>query len=464
SLDRLVAIKVLSNAQLTNSRVLPRFMREVQAAARLDHGNIITAHDAGVSEGRYFLVMEYADGRDLNAWIKHYGRLPIAWACEFIRQSALGLQHAHEQGLVHRDIKPANLVVIWKDPEAEPVVKILDLGLARSIRETERELAGPGAEWLDGDTVTQDGQIVGTPDYLSPEQIRGEHVDIRSDVFSLGCTLYKLLTGQIPFGGATVFDKLQNRVAENAPPAVSARSLCADVPPELDAVITKMLDRQAEKRFRRPSEVAQALEPFALRKKSKPIASRGASSASHLSAAHDPTPPVSESLAATVHAVPRAETYEPPRAAPAVAVALSATTPGATAARGAIAPTAQSVGAATRAAGGLPAGGALLEIGPRGEPSSARGHSTSGAQPNRDGAPDVVQSLLPQPLPLAPARPQGDSQPRGVPVLRLSETQESVAARQRREALRRRSEWTTRVFASLIAAALLGLLWRLLGG
>jgi serine/threonine protein kinase len=274
-MGRIVALKVLSKAKLNNSAAVARFRREVKAAAALDHPNIITAHDAGEVGGIHYLVMEYVPGRDLNAWGSDFGRLSIPWTCECIRQAALGLEHAHRQGMVHRDIKPGNILVTCDDPKKPPMAKILDLGLARFTRDDEANGAdstigiktsidtnADPSETQDA-ALTQSNQILGTPDYLAPEQIRETHnVDIRADIFSLGCTMFRLLTGQLPFGGASVVEKLQSRLNPSAPPAISLRSLRPDASPELDAVLAKMLARDPDKRFQTPGDVANALEAF----------------------------------------------------------------------------------------------------------------------------------------------------------------------------------------------------------
>src|SRR5262249_13352791 len=156
---------------------------EVRAAAQLDHPHIVRAIDADEVGGTHFFVMEYVEGTDLNQLVKGQGPLPIPQACDYTRQAALGLQHAFERGLVHRDIKPANLFL------SGGVVKILDMGLARIERE-------PGEE---STLLTQEGAVMGTPDYIAPEQALSSHeVDIRADLYSLGCSLYFLLAGHVP--------------------------------------------------------------------------------------------------------------------------------------------------------------------------------------------------------------------------------------------------------------------------
>ena len=162
-----------------------RFQREIQAAAALDHPNIVRAYDADQIGGTHLLVMECIEGAtDLAKLVKKNGPLPVAQACEYIRQAALGLQHAFERGMVHRDIKPANLLLTADGK----TVKILDMGLARLDR--------PSADGEASSTMTQEGAVMGTPDYIAPEQAMESHtVDIRADLYSLGCTFYYLLTG-----------------------------------------------------------------------------------------------------------------------------------------------------------------------------------------------------------------------------------------------------------------------------
>ena len=181
-LQKVVAIKVLPAGRMNDPQAVQRFEREMQAVGRLSHPNIVGAHDAGEHEGTNFLVMEHVAGIDLSELIRNVGPLPIADACELARQAAVGLQHAHEHDLVHRDIKPSNLMLA---PDGQ--VKILDLGLARLHMGNLPEL-------------TSTGQMMGTLDYIAPEQTGDAHdVDIRADIFSLGATLYKLLTGVTPY-------------------------------------------------------------------------------------------------------------------------------------------------------------------------------------------------------------------------------------------------------------------------
>jgi serine/threonine protein kinase len=248
-MGRTVALKVMSQALLNDAGAVARFQREVQAAASLQHPNVVTAYDADCVGKTHFLVMEYVEGHDLKERLQQQGRLSVGWVCECIRQAALGLQHAHEHGMVHRDIKPANLLVTSERPGGPPLVKILDMGLARFVSDVV----------VDGG-LTKSGQVMGTPDYIAPEQAEDtKHADIRADIFSLGCSLFHLLTGQTPYKGDTLMSKLMARMQDTVPPASSLRS---DVPQALDAVIAKMLQKKPADRQQTPAEVATALAPF----------------------------------------------------------------------------------------------------------------------------------------------------------------------------------------------------------
>ena len=183
-LDRVVALKVLPAERVRDPEFVARFQREMQAVGRLDHQNIVRATDGGEAAGKHFLVMEYIPGVNLEELVRQRGPLAVADACELIRQAALGLQCAHEHGMVHRDVKPSNLMLT---PDGQ--VKIFDLGLAK-LRTT------PSS----GPEMTGTGQKMGTAGYMAPEQLADcRAVDIRADIYSLGCTLFKLLTGHAPF-------------------------------------------------------------------------------------------------------------------------------------------------------------------------------------------------------------------------------------------------------------------------
>ena len=249
-MNRAVAIKVINPALLNKPSVKERFMREVTAAAKLAHAHIVTAYDAEQSDDLHLLVMEFVEGETLADRIRREGALPVPVACQFMREAALGLQHAHEKGMVHRDIKPANLMIVkTHGPQPEGLVKVLDFGLA-CFRSENHSLEG----------ITELGALMGTPDYMAPEQALDPHTaDIRADIYSLGCTLYHALAGQVPYPATTPLAKIDAHRAGRATPLKSIRP---DVPAELSAIVEKMMAKDPAKRFQTPAEVAEALLPF----------------------------------------------------------------------------------------------------------------------------------------------------------------------------------------------------------
>jgi serine/threonine protein kinase len=247
---RTVAIKKLNKQVMKQTNAVERFLREIRSAAAVDDPHIVRAYDANCDNDTYYLVMEYVPGKNLKEWVREQKVLPIGWSCECIRQAALGLQHAHELGMLHRDIKSSNLLVTQGE-DGLPLVKLLDLGLARFASESTQD-----AE------LTRVGQVLGTPDYMAPEQARDtKSADIRSDIFSLGCTLFELLTGRFPYGGTSVLEKLMIRSTDDAIPV---RTLRRDVPEGLAAVVAKMLARDPNQRYATPAELANALAPFSI--------------------------------------------------------------------------------------------------------------------------------------------------------------------------------------------------------
>lgn len=246
-MERVVAVKVLPPAVTKDENAVKRFHREVKAAAKLSHPNIVTAYDADESNGVHFLVMECVEASDLSSIVKKGGPLPVGTAVGCILQAAKGLEYAHKKGVVHRDIKPANLLL-----DNEGVVKILDMGLAR-IEE------GPGAAQQAGAAgLTNTGQIMGTIDYIPPEQaLNTKLADHRADIYSLGCSLYYLMGGKALYGGETVMEKL---LAHREKPIPSLRDLQQDAPNALDAVFKKMVAKEPEDRYQSMTEVIAGLQ------------------------------------------------------------------------------------------------------------------------------------------------------------------------------------------------------------
>ena len=246
-LKKLVALKVLRADWAANREALERFTREIEALGRLHHANLVSATDAREDAGFCFLVMEYVEGQNLAALIRRCGPLPPADACEIARQAALGLEHSHRQGLVHRDIKPSNIMLA-----TDGTIKILDMGLARL-----QDSLAPG------EGLTSSGQVVGTPDYVAPEQARGEaQIDIRTDIYSLGCTLYYLLAGEPPFGPPEHASFAAKVAAHLHEPFPSISTIRGDVPRPLQGVLERMVAKDREEQFCDPAEVSAASAPF----------------------------------------------------------------------------------------------------------------------------------------------------------------------------------------------------------
>lgn len=241
-MERVVAVKVLPEAATSSPESVQRFQREVKAAARLSHPNIVTAYDADEAGGVHFLVMEYVEGKDLASLVAEKGTLSVDRALDYVRQAAKGLKYAHGQNIVHRDIKPANLLL-----DQTGTVKILDLGIAR-VRED------PAAADATADVgLTREGAVMGTVDFMSPEQgLNTKHADARSDVYSLGCTLFWLLVGEPMYAGDTLMEKL---LAHREQPVPSLRQLRGDVPPSLDTVFRRMVAKKPGERQQSMTEV-----------------------------------------------------------------------------------------------------------------------------------------------------------------------------------------------------------------
>jgi WD40 repeat protein/tRNA A-37 threonylcarbamoyl transferase component Bud32 len=244
-LNRIVALKIIRKDRLTSADSFRRFAREIRAVGQVSHPNIILAFDADQVGGTHYFAMEYVEGTDLARVVKQGGSLPVRQACDYVRQAAVGLQHAHEHGLVHRDIKPANLLRTADGRH----IKILDLGLARLNQTAESEDSPSG--------LTHTGTVLGTPDYIAPEQITDSRsADIRADLYSLGGTFYFLLTARPPFPGGTVIEKLAKH-QWGEPEALE--DLRPEVPSAVAAIVRKLMAKSPHDRYQTPSELADVL-------------------------------------------------------------------------------------------------------------------------------------------------------------------------------------------------------------
>lgn len=247
-MGRDVALKVIRKEKLKHPAAAGRFEQEIQALGTMTkHPNVVDVYAAEQVGGNHFCVMEYIEGADLTKLVLARGPLPVTEACDAIRQAALGLQHAFETGLVHRDIKPSNIIV----PRNGGPVKLVDLGLARLLEP-------PGGE--EAHRVTQEGFVIGTPDFLAPEQARDPmSVDIRADIYALGGTLFYILTGRVPYDGGNATEKLLKHCTDPPPSLLQYRP---DAPVAVQQLIHWCMAKNAEDRPQTPMQLAQALLPF----------------------------------------------------------------------------------------------------------------------------------------------------------------------------------------------------------
>ena len=251
-MGRVVAIKILEAKYVSNPRSLARFHREMQLVGRLDHPNVVRAFDADRVGEHHFIAMEYSPGQTLQDLMQERGALSPADVVYFASQAADGLAHAHAMGVLHRDIKPSNLLLT----EARKV-KILDFGLGTLLEKEDLPTA-----------LTAAGITVGTPDYISPEQARMVKLDGRSDLYSLGCTMYHLISGQLPFKGESSMDCIVGRITGKGIPIGQVRP---GLPPRLVQTIEKLMAVSPDDRYQTAGEAAEALRGL-LRPKSAPSA------------------------------------------------------------------------------------------------------------------------------------------------------------------------------------------------
>ena len=236
-LDRKVALKVLHQQYTDDAEYVERFRHEARAVAALSHPNIVTVIDRGVHDGRQFIVFEYVDGENLKELIRR-GPVPVETALELALQVARGLSFAHQQGLIHRDVKPQNVLL-----NGNGQAKVTDFGIARSL-DVQRGM-------------TQTGTVLGTSDYIAPEQAQGQRVDEHTDIYSMGVVLYELLTGEVPFPGENFVAVAMRHINEPPPPIRDKRP---DVSPHLEAAVQKAMAKDPDDRFATMADFCRELE------------------------------------------------------------------------------------------------------------------------------------------------------------------------------------------------------------
>ena len=259
-LGETVAIKVLPPSKARDSNTFARFQREARLALRLEHPNVVRTFQVAEDKGLHFIVMEYLEGETLEETLARRGRLPPNEAVRLIYQALLGLNCLHEEGVVHRDLKPANLMLVPEssagrgDTTLGCTVKILDVGLGRALFDESDAAAGEDVN------LTAAGDLLGTPDYMAPEQTRDAHsADVRSDIYSLGCTLFQALAGQPPFPDSNTVRKLVRHATEPVP---ALKPFNAAVPDGLQQIVNWMMAKDPAQRYPTPARAAQALQVF----------------------------------------------------------------------------------------------------------------------------------------------------------------------------------------------------------
>jgi serine/threonine protein kinase len=259
-LGQVVAIKVLPPSKARDPALLARFQREARLALRLKHPNVVRAFQVGEAGGLLYLVMECLEGETLDETLRRRGPMPPGEAVRLVHQALLGLEHLHEQGLVHRDLKPANLMVVpvaslgGADTTMRSVLKILDMSLARALSDD------PEAEKGEAGPLTTEGAVLGTPDYMAPEQARDAHAaDVRADVYSLGCVLYHLIAGRPPFPDSNIISQMIRHATEAPRPL---KEFNPAVPEGLEQIVGWMMAKDPARRYPTPERAAQALQMF----------------------------------------------------------------------------------------------------------------------------------------------------------------------------------------------------------
>jgi serine/threonine-protein kinase len=237
-LQRIVALKVMSDEHTRDKDFVDLFIHEARAAAKLNHPNVVQVYDVKRHNSLYYISMEFVSGGSVQDILNRQRKMPVGQAVQIIAEAARGLEYAHKKGIVHRDVKPDNLML-----SDAGMTKIGDMGLARGLNEK----VGPEEET----------SVIGTPHYIAPEQVLGEQADFRSDIYSLGATMYRMLTGVTPYQAPSVRDLVNKKVREDAPPA---HEMSPEVPKSLSEILARMMARDPGRRYQDMGEVAAALE------------------------------------------------------------------------------------------------------------------------------------------------------------------------------------------------------------
>ncbi len=262
-LGQRVAVKILPPSKVGDPQIFGRFQRETRLARKLKHPNVVRTFQSGEANGLHYLVMEYLDGETLDDVLKRRGHLPAQEAVRLVHQALLGLQHLHEEGMVHRDLTPVNLMLVPSrlpgrpDTTEHATVKLLEIGLGRALFDE-----GDPAVGAHDENLTAAGDLLGTPDYMAPEQARDAHAaDIRCDIYALGCVLYHTLTGQVPFPDKNMVQKMVKHATEMPKRLAASRP---ELPEGLQAILDWMMAKDPAQRYPTPDRAAQALQVFLL--------------------------------------------------------------------------------------------------------------------------------------------------------------------------------------------------------
>jgi len=251
--DDLYAMKMLNRDLPNIVEAQKRFEREATAISKLQHRNMVELYDFGMSNAGYvYFIVDFVQGKSLFSILKEEGPMPVKRACGILLQVCDAMEYAHQHGLIHRDLKSANILIVHdKETDNEDSVRIVDFGIVKMMQTPTQAKS---------QRLTQEGTVVGSPKYMSPEQCQGQEQDARSDIYSLGCLMYEILSGKCPFDGEYPFAILMKQVMEEAVP-INQRFPHLNIPAELEQIILKTLQKKPDDRFQSMRELQEALRP-----------------------------------------------------------------------------------------------------------------------------------------------------------------------------------------------------------